>query len=74
MDFFRKIWKNVEKGKNDENGTDIDENGQNEWQMKKIIIFGFFQKNREKCRKMWTLIKMCQILMKTVKINDKWKK
>ena len=27
--FFRKIWKNVENVKNDENGSDIDENSQN---------------------------------------------
>ena len=60
--------------RNDENGSDIDENGQNWWKMKKIIIFGFFQKNMEKCRKMWKMMKMGQILMKTVKIKDKWKK
>ena len=62
------------KVKNGENGSDIDKNGQNEWKMKKIIIFGFFQKNMKKCRKRWKMMKMGQILMKTVKINNKWKK
>ena len=28
LDFVRKIWKNVEKCENDENGSDIDGNGQ----------------------------------------------
>ena len=36
-----------QKVKNDENGSDIDENGQNEWKMKKIIIFGFFSEKYE---------------------------
>ena len=29
LDFFRKIWKNVEKKENDEKGSDIDEKGRN---------------------------------------------
>ena len=36
--------------------------------------FWIFSENMEECRKMWKMMKMCQILMKTVKINEKWKK
>ena len=42
--------------------------------MKKIIIFGFFQKNMETCRKEWKMMKIGQILMNKVKIDEKWKK
>ena len=42
------MWKKV---KNDENGSDIDENGQIKKKMKNIIISGFFQNNMKKCRK-----------------------
>ena len=45
--FFRKIGKNVEKGENDENGSDIDEKGQHWWKNAKIIFFRFLQKNME---------------------------
>ena len=42
---YGKMYKNV---RNDKNGSDIDENGQNNWKMKKIIIFGFFSVKYEK--------------------------
>ena len=41
--------------------------------MKKIIIFRFFQTNMKKCGKRRQMMKMGQILMKTGKINEKWK-
>ena len=44
MDFFRKIWKNVEIVKNDKKGSDIDEKGQNWWKMKEKKISTFSQK------------------------------
>ena len=46
-----KYGKMSQKETNDENGSDIDDKGQNWWKMKKIIFFRFFQKNMEKCRK-----------------------
>ena len=45
---------------------------------KKIIFFAFFQKNIEKCRKKWKMMKMGKILMKEGQngsdIDEKWKK
>ena len=41
--------------------------------MKKWYFLDFFQKNIGKCRKMWKMMKMGQILMKKVKIDEKWK-
>ena len=41
--------------------------------MKRMIFFGFFQKNIEKCRKKWKMMKMGQILMRKVKVDEKWK-
>ena len=50
--FSEKYGKMSENVKNDENGSDIDEKGQNWWKMKKkIIFFRFFQKNMEKCQR-----------------------
>ena len=63
------------KVKNDENESDIDENGQNKWKMKKIIIFGFFQKNMKKCRKKWKCVRYWwkrSKLMKNEKNNYFW--
>ena len=71
--FSEKYWKNSKKVKNDKNGSDIEKNGQNWWKMKTIIFFGFFQKNMETCRKKWKMMKIGQILMKKVKIDEKWK-
>ena len=70
---FQKNMKKCRKKWNDENGSDIDKNGQIKWKMKKIIIVGFSQKNMKKCRKKWKMMKMGQILMKTVKLDEKWK-
>ena len=60
--------------KNDEIGSDSDQKGQNWWKMKNIIFFGFSQENMEKRRKKWKMMKKGQILMKKVKIDEKWKK
>ena len=46
-----KYGKMSKKVKNDDNGSDIDEKGQNWWTLQKIIFFRFFQKNMEKCRR-----------------------
>ena len=72
--FSEKYGKMSKKVKNDENGSDIDENSQNQWQMKRIIFFGFFQKNMEQCRKRWKMMKMGEILMVKVTIAGKWKR
>ena len=37
-------------------------------------IFSLFSEKYGKCRKKWKMIKMCQILMKKVTIDEKWKK
>ena len=53
-----------EKVKNDENGSDIDEKGQNWWKMREIIFFGPFQKKMEKCRKKWKMMKNGHVLLR----------
>ena len=66
-----KYRKMSQKLKNDENGSDIDGKGQNWWTMKTNNTFWiFFQKNMGKCRKKWKMMKMGQILMKKVKIDE----
>ena len=49
------------KVKKDENGSDIDEKGQNWWKMKNIIFVGFFfrktWKNVAKSEKWWKLVR-----------------
>ena len=64
----------LKKVKNDENRSDIDERGENWWEIRKILFLDFFQKHIEKCRKNWKMMKMGQILIKKVKIDEKWKK
>ena len=54
--FSEKYGKMLKNVKSDENGSDIDEKGQNWWEMKKIIFFDFFRKiwkNVEKSQKWW---------------------
>ena len=48
---FRKYGEVSKKVKNDENGSENDEKGQNWWKNAKINLFRFFQKNMEKCQK-----------------------
>ena len=61
--FSEKYGKISKKVENDENGSDIEEQGQSWWKTKKVIFFGFFQKNIEQRRKNWKMMKMGQILM-----------
>ena len=72
-DFFRKDGKVSIKVKKDEKGSDIDEKGQNWWKMKKNNIFWTFSEKYGRCGKKWKMKKKGQILMKKVKIDEKWK-
>ena len=55
--FSEKYGKMSKKDKNDENGSDIDEKGQNWWKMKKNNIFSIFSgkygKMSKKVKKWW---------------------
>ena len=63
------------KVKNDENGSDIDEKGQNWWEMKKNNVFSIFsEKYGKMSKKKWIMINMGQILIQKVKIDEKCKK
>ena len=46
-----KYGKMSQKVKKDENGSDIDEKGQNWWKMRNIIFFGFFSEKYGKMSK-----------------------
>ena len=71
--FSDKYGKMSKKVKNDENGSDIDEKGKNWWKNVKITFFPIFSEKYGKKSKKWKMMKIGQILMKNLKIDEKWK-
>ena len=69
--FSGKYGKMSKKVKNDEKGSYIAEKGQNWWKIRKIMFFGFFQEDMEKCRRKWKMMKKGHVVLKKAKIDDK---
>ena len=69
--FSAKYVKISKQVKNDEKGSYIAEKGQNWWKIRKLIFFGFFEENMEKCRKKRKMMKKGHVLLKKGKIDEK---